>query len=216
MANKGNIEPIGNKFYNISAGDIMHYLENDVLGFRIDADFTRWTGINAAHSYVRMRVVIQAKDLIVNNNVASDDFATRILQQNQTGYELDKDVVKALEPFMYPKNFSYEQLTPEAARHLNSLGVIGPKLDELIRNAQLTLATSPENGRQYFRVYLRPERIISEMLSDPRTGKPDGDIYIRRVTGETSSDFRWLVEQISNVNNVIGTDLSIDQIFAMK
>ena len=214
--NKGNISPIGNKFFSISAGDIMHYLENDVLGFRIDADFTRWTGITPAHSYVRMRTIIQAKDLIVADDINSDDYATRFLQANQVGYKLDKDVIKQLTPFMYPENFSYEQLTPEAARHLNSLGVIGPKLDEIIKYSRLSLATDPATGRQYFRVYLRPERIISDMLANPQTGKPDGDVYIRRVTGETSAEFRWLVEQICTTNNVIASDLSIDQIFAMR
>lgn len=214
--NKGNINPIGNLFYYVTAGDIISYLENDVLGFRVTADFTRWTGISAAHSYVRMRVIFQAKDLIVDDPVLSNDYATRILQQNSVGFKLNEDVTKSIKPYMYPENFTCNNMNPEALRHLNELGVVGSKIEELVKNSKLTLVMDPSTGKQYFRVYLRPERIIHDMLSNPKTNKVDGEVYIRRVTGESSAEFKWLVEQVVNTGNTISTDLSIDQIFAMK
>lgn len=216
MNNKANISPIGNLFYYISAGDIMKYLEDAILGFRVDADFTRWTGVTPAHSYVRMRVIIQAKDLIVTKPDEEMDYATRMLHQNQVNYTMDEDVMKSLTPFMYPENFNYSQLAPETVRHLNEIGVIGSKIDEIIKYSRLTLATDRATGKQYFRVYLRPERIIHDMLTNPETGKLDGEAYIRRVTGENSSEFKWLVEQVVNTGNIISSDLSIDQIFALK
>jgi hypothetical protein len=217
MANKGNIQPISNKFYNITAGDIMNYLENDVLGFRVDGDFTRWTGITPAHSYVRMRVVIQARDIVVNPSTLANDYALRILNENQKGYDLDKRVVDSLKPFMYPEDFDYRSMSPEVIRHLNEIGVIGTKVDEIARFSKLTMVQDPNNpNKRFFRVYLRPERIISEILSDTVTGKPEGELFIRRVTGETSSEFRWLVEEVISSPNIISSDLNIDQIFAMK
>lgn len=216
MNNKSNISPIGNLFYYISAGDIMKYLEDTILGFRVDADFTRWTGIDPAHSYVRMRVIIQAKDIIVTKPDDETDYATRMLHQNQVNYTLDENIVKSLTPFMYPENFNYSQISPEAIRHLNELGVIGSKIDEIKKYSRLSLAVDRATGKQYFRVYLRPERIIHDMLTNPETGKLDGEVYIRRVTGESPSEFKWLVEQVVNTGNIISSDLNIDQIFALK
>lgn len=216
MNNKGNLNPIGNLFYYVTAGDIIHYLENDILGFRVAADFTRWTGISAAHSYVRMRVIMQAKDIIVENDTTTDDYARKILQQNSVGFKLDENVTEALKPYQYPEKFNYTQMSPDAIRHLNELGVIGSKIEEICKNSKLTFVADPSTGKQYFRIYLRPERIIHDMLANPKTNKVDGEVYIRRVTGENSAEFKWLVEQVVNNVNAVSSDLNIDQIFAMK
>ena len=216
MSNKANISPIGNLFYYISAGDIMKHLEDHVLGFRVDADFTRWTGYTPAHSYVRMRVIIQAKDIIVSTPEEEQDYATRLLHMNQVNYTLDKDVVASLKPFMYPEDLNYNKIAPENARHLTEYGVVGPKIDEIIKFSRPSLVTDTTTGKQYYRVYLRPEKIIYDMLSDPTTGKLEGEAYIRRVIGESSAEFKWLVEQVVNSGNIISSDLSIDQIFQMK
>jgi hypothetical protein len=117
---------------------------------------------------------------------------------------------------MYPENFNYSQISPEAIRHLNELGVIGSKIDEIKKYSRLSLAVDRATGKQYFRVYLRPERIIHDMLTNPETGKLDGEVYIRRVTGGSPSEFKWLVEQVVNTGNIISSDLNIDQIFALK
>jgi hypothetical protein len=107
----------------------------------------RWDGFNG-NSYVRMRVVIQAKDLIVDRNDASVDYATRFLMENKRGYSLDKGSLASLEPFMYPKDFTHDQITPESLTHLNMLGVSGERLEELIKYSKLTLVGDPKSGNQ--------------------------------------------------------------------
>lgn len=215
MANKGNIAPTGSLYYKFSSGDIVHYLENDVLGFRIKPDFEKWNGFDNQMSYVRMRVVMQAKDLIVDTNHAND-FVTRFFNDNQKGYQLDKNVISAIEPFMYPRNF--DQLDPESVRHLALYGVNQQRFEELIKFSNLTLVADPKTGKQYFIVYLRPEKIIVDMLKDTKTNKIDGEVYIRRVVtdGDNGNDVKWLVEQITNNTNMFACDLNIDQIFALK
>jgi len=217
MANKGNVKPSG-ETYDFSTGDIVHYLENEVLGFRIKPDFMRWDGYNG-NSYVRMRVVIQAKDLIVDRNDASVDYATRFLMENKKGYSLDKGSLASLEPFMYPKDFTYDQITSESLTHLNLLGVSGERLEELIKYSKLTLVGDPKSGNQYFIVYLRPERIIFDMLRDVKTNKLEGHYqirYVAKIGQEPNTDLIWFVTNNLRANNEFGIDLSMDKLFALK
>ena len=65
-----------------------------------------------------------------------------------------------------------------------------------------------------FRLYLRPERIIYDMLSDPATDKVDGTMSILAVAGTSSDTIRWEVAVERNNGTFSSkTDLSMDQIF---
>ena len=213
--NKASWQPIPNKFYEVSVSDIQRYLEEDILGFKIACDWERWTGVTAFMGYLRMRVVINPKDIEVADS--SNDYVSHVLQKCAIGRTLNKNVVNALKPFMYPQNMNmlYMEQNRDKLRHLNELGVVGPKLDELIRYSQLSLTGNPDTGRQYYRVYLKPEAILFDGLKNADTDKTDGTLYIRRIYGTKQESFRLLVERVLT-DNTVTDDLSVDKIFLLK
>jgi hypothetical protein len=208
ITNKAGIERLPVDRYVISGSMIHTYLENQ-LGFKIGCDFTRWTGVTANHSYVKMRAVMSAKDLCANTQVSSD-FAIRTLQENAVGMQFKDTVKETLEKFMYPANMESMQLTQEAAEEMYKYGLVADRLIEIARYGKLTYV--PQAGM--FRVYLRPERIIADMLSDPETGAIDGNMAITGVFGTESDTIRWEVEITKGgmANTETGI-LSIDKIF---
>lgn len=216
MNTKAGIKPIPNIFCVITAGELVEYLENEILGFRVETDFTRWTGYTPEYSYVRMRVVMQAEDVILANANNSDDYAMRELNKYDAAIPLDDSILKVIQPFMYPSDFDPRLMNPDAIRHLNEIGVIGSKMDEIVKFSKLNLVTDPHSGKRYYLVYLRPEKIINDMLSNPDTGKPDGEVFLRRVYGERSSEFKWLVEVAVKNNKLISGEVDINKLFSMK
>lgn len=208
MANKANITPVPIEHYLISSNDVLAYLENE-LGFKIGADFARWTGVTAWHSYVRMRVVIAPKDIIapVNNN----NYVDKILAENAAGLQFKDHVIGTLEPFMYPKDIAsiLDRNRNEELQRLYQYGLYGDRLKEVVQNAKLNYAK--EAG--YFRIYLRPERIIADMLKDPSTGKIDGNMSIVAVHGTSSETIRWEVEVYKGSTIGVNRDITVDAIF---
>jgi hypothetical protein len=100
-------------------------------------------------------------------------------------------------------------------KHMNELGIVGSKLDELVRYSKLSLTVDQNTGRPYYRVYLRPERILFDGLTNPNTNKIDGTLFIRRIYGKQQEQFRLLVERVLT-NNTVTDDLSVDQIFRLR
>lgn len=204
---KAQIAPMPIEIYKYSTGDLTNYLRNQ-LGFDVAVDYRRWTGITANHSYVRMRVVILPKDIVMP--ITSNNFTDRILNENSAGMTFKKEVLETLKPYMYPANIDQLKAHPETLRHLYEYGVYGDRLEEIIRYAKLDY--SKDAG--FFRLYLRPERIIADMLSDPDTNKIDGQMAITRVLGETQETFQWEIQVTSNTG--LSGDISIDKIFSMN
>ena len=204
---KAGIDPLPIETYKFGTADVTTYLQNQ-LGFPIGVDYCRWTGITANHSYVRMRVVILPKDIIVPQS--NDTFVDRILNENSAGIEFKDTVINTLKPYMYPSNINALRDRPDVLQHLYEYGVYGNRLDEIIKFSKLDY--SREAG--YFRVYLRPERIIADMLTDPDTNKLDANMAITRVFGDTPETFQWEVQVTSNTG-LVG-DISIDRIFGLK
>ena len=213
--NKAGWQPLPNKFYEISVGDIQKYLEDSVLGFKIACDWERWTGITAFNGYLRMRVVINPKDIEVEETRM--DFASKTLREFSAERNLDKNVVDSLKPFMYPDNMQllYMEQNRAMLKHMNELGIVGSKLDELVRYSKISLTIDPNSGRPYYRLYLRPERIIFHGLTNAETDKIDGTLFIRRIYGKQQEQFRVLVERVLT-NNTVTDDLSVDQIFRIR
>lgn len=191
--NKAGIERVPTDTYIISSNDVVEYLQNQ-LGFTVIADFTRWTGISANHSYVRMRTVFSSKDVIVENKGA--DYVDRILKDNSAGIRFDENVIKILKPFMYPSNITSIYSHPEDLNRMYQYGLFGERLEEVVKFAKLTF--SKENN--VFMIYLRPERIIADMLSDPSTNEIDGNMSIVSVHGTNTETLRWEVEVTKNKN----------------
>lgn len=213
--NRAGWQPLPNKFYEISVGDIQKYLEDDVLGFKIDCDWERWTGITSFVGYMRMRVVISPKNIEVP--MQSADYVDRTIREVGGERMLNQTVVNELKPFMFPANMAmlYMDQNRPMLRHMNELGIVGTKLDEIVKYSKLTLARDRDTGRQWYITYLRPERILLHGLTNAETNKIDGKLVIRRIYGEEQKDFKFLLERVMDSNSVTG-DLSVDQVFAMR
>lgn len=206
--NKAGINPIPTDRYIISSNDVINYLENEVLGFKIGYDFTRWTGVTPDHSYVRMRTVFAPKDIVAPTD--NNDYVDRVLNANAASLQFKSNVIELLEPFMYPKSIANLRNHPEDMQRMYQYGLYGDRLDEVINNAQLNY--SKEHG--YFRLYLRPERIIADMLADPATNQINGTMAITAVHGTSSETIRWEVEvSRDNISNISSSDISIDAIY---
>jgi hypothetical protein len=207
--NKAKIERQKVDRYVISSNQVTSYLQNQ-LGFPIGADYTRWTGVTANHSYVRMRVGIANKD-IVAQQATPTNFVGRVLQENVAGVTF-KDVVRdVLKPFMYPENFGPILSDPVKLNEMGIYGLCGNRLDEVIRFSQLAYVQE----QKMWRVYLRPEKIIEDMLSDATTGKIDGSFAITGVFGTESDSIRWEVEitKGGTSNTELGV-ISLDKLFS--
>lgn len=100
----------------------------------------------------------------------------------------------------------------EKLKHLNELGVVGEKLDELVKWSQINYVRDQSTGKDYYRIYLAPEKIVFDGLTNADTGKIDGTLYIRRIYGTKTEQFRLLVERVLT-DNTVTDDLSVDQIY---
>lgn len=190
MPNKGNIEPQKMERYYVSSSKVTEYLQEQ-LGFPIAVDYTRWTGVSQNFNYVRMRVGIRYGDLVAEQNTSSD-YATRQINANSQMLPLKENVVKTLKQYMYldMDRISQELNNDDVKRKFYLYGLHGDRLLELIKFSKLTYIQS----LKMWRVYLRPEEVIRDMLSDPATGKVDGRLDITGVFGTDSDTIRWEVE----------------------
>ena len=204
--NKANIKPIPMDRYIITSSEVVKYLQEQ-LGFNIGADFTRWTGVSADMSYVRMRVVIAPDDIVAKP--ATTDIVDKMLAANAAGIEYQDRVINILKPFMYPENVGDLNNHPEDLERLTRIGLYNERLNDIIKFSKLDLCREVN----LFRVYLRPERIIADMLADPTTNEIDGDMSITAIHGDTSETIRWEVAVTKNKNNFGPATLSMDRLF---
>ena len=185
IVNKSGVQPVPCDRYVITSSMVLKYLQ-DQLGFSVGSDFTRWVGVTPEQSYVRMRVVINPKDIMADSN--SKDYVDRILESKGAGIQFKDTVINTLKPYTF----------------------FGDRYEEISRFAKLSYSSQAN----LFRIYLRPERIIYDMLSDPATDKVDGTMSILAVQGTSSDTIRWEVAVERKGNNFAAkTDLSMDQIF---
>ena len=204
--NKANIKPVPEERYIITSSDVVKYLQ-DQLGFTIASDFTRWTGVSEDRSYVRMRVVFNPVDIIARNT--STDYVDRILSENAAGIRFKDSVIDTIRPFMYPSTVGDLANHPDDLNRLFQIGLYNERLSEIIKYSKLNYCRESN----VFLLYLRPERIIVDMLADPSTNKIDGDLSIIAVHGTTSETTRWDVSVTKNKNSFGTTDISIDALF---
>lgn len=208
--NKANIERQKIDRYIISSNQITAYLQNQ-LGFPICADFTRWTGVTANHSYIRMRVGIANKD-IAAAQTAPHGFVERVLRENAAGITFKSNVIDTLKPYMYPEDLRPIVNNPEKLQEMTKYGVHQEHLEEIARLSQLAYVPNSK----MWRLYLRPERIIRDMLSDVDTGEVDGTLKITGVFGSDSDTIRWEVEIVKGgmSNTELGV-ISMDRLFSV-
>ena len=207
IINKGNLKPIPTTKYEIMTGDVVKYLQ-DQLGFGVCCDFTRWTGVTIDHSYVRMRVVFSPNDIISRST--SRDYVDRVLEQNAAGMMFKDNVIDTLKPYLYPTGMEQLRNHPDVIEKLYKLGVYNERFAEIMRFSTMQYC----RDRNVFCIYLRPERIITDMLSDPSTGEVDGKLEIVAVYGTTSDTIKWIVNVTKSTNGMpFGTNISVDAVF---
>ncbi len=207
IVNKSGVQPVPCDRYVITSSMVLKYLQ-DQLGFSVGSDFTRWVGVTPEQSYVRMRVVINPKDIMADSN--SKDYVDRILESKGAGIQFKDTVINTLKPYTYPDNVGLVQKSQEDIDRMYLIGIFGDRYEEISRFAKLSYSSQAN----LFRIYLRPERIIYDMLSDPATDKVDGTMSILAVQGTSSDTIRWEVAVERKGNNFAAkTDLSMDQIF---
>lgn len=207
VVNKAGIQPIPTDRYIITTSDVIKFLQ-DQLTFGVAADFTRWTGVSPDLSYVRMRVVFSPNDIVADTS--SKDYVDRVLAENAAGIMFKDTVINTLKPYMYPETTSDVRNNPEDLQRLYQIGVFDNRLDEILVHSKLNYCREAN----VFRLYLRPERIIADMLTDPNTGKIDGEMSILTVYGTSSETIRWEVAVTKNRNTFAGSNqMSVDAIF---
>lgn len=207
VINKAAIQPIPSDRYMITTSDVQKYLQ-DELGFEIRCDFTRWTGMSPDKSYVRMRVVLFPDDIIAKRTM--DDYADIVLAGAGAGNSFKNTVIDTLTPFMYPDTIGDLYNHPDDIKRLADMGVYQERLFDIVSNAKLNYCREAN----LFRLYLRPERIITDMLADPKTNKVKGHMDIIGVYGTTSETIRWEVAVTKNKNSFGNiNDLNMDAIF---
>lgn len=210
IANKANIQPIPTDRYVITSSDVVKYLQNQ-LGFTFICDFTRWTGISPDKSYVRMRAVFQPDDVIAKRT--SSGYVDAVLASTASDLQFKSAVMDTLKPFMYPSTIGDIWNHPEDLKRLAEMGLVQERLMDLVANAKLNYCKDVN----LFRLYLRPERIIADMLADPASNEVKGHMEIIGVYGTTSETIRWEVAVTSTKNSFNElSDISLDAIFGQK
>lgn len=209
--NKAGISPIPTVKYRITTSDVVKYL-HDQLGFRLAGyDFTRWVGVDTSSGYVRMRVVFFPEDIVAKSG--SKDYVDRVLEANASNIMFKDTVINTLKPFMYPPSTRDIYNHPEELQRMYELGIFGDRLDDIVKNMSLNFCAEAN----LFRLYLRPERIIKDMLCDPKTNQIDGEMHIVDVDGNTSETIRWDVIIAKSRTDFIGnSNLSLNAIYNSK
>ncbi len=211
VINKAGIQPIPTDRYIITGSEVIKHL-NDQLGFGVGYDFTRWTGVSPDLSYVRMRVIFNPKDIIAETTT-SKDYADRKLAEFSAGLTFKDTVIDTLKPFMYPANLADVRNRPDDLQRLYTIGVFDDRLNEMIQHAKLNYCQEAN----VFRLFLRPERIIADMLKDPSTNEIDGNMSIVTVYGTSSETIRWDVAVTHGTKSFDGNGaMSIDAIFNQR
>jgi hypothetical protein len=110
---------------------------------------------------------------------------------------------------MYPKIDESLAQDQEAIQRMYKIGLFGERLMEVARYSELDYCEQ----KGVWRLYLAPEKIIVDMLSDPKTGKPNGDLSIITVLGTSSESIRWEVSVSRKTNVLANTDLSVEAVY---
>lgn len=203
--NKAGIKPIPVEQFVITGAMVTEYLERE-LGCRVMTDYARWTGPNATNSYVRMRCVFDPRDVQVAD--PSSDYVATFLGQQNADIKFRDTIMNVLKPFMYPDNILDIMNDPRNADSLIQRGIFGDRAKELVQYSKF------EYSKEYgcWKVYLRPERIIFDMLKNPSTNKIDGNAAIVAVTGTTSDTMQWLIT-VADKGRTSTSAVDMDAIF---
>lgn len=214
---KSGIQELKVQLYNPSQDDVTRYLQNNILGLKIVTDYERWEGANG-NAYIRMRLAINAKD-IASDETLGEDLVSRLLRQDGSPYLFKKKVIDAIKPFMFPDNMMNILQMPDVIETLAKKGIHGQNLKKIIQFSKPQF--SHDTSGDWFCIYLRPERILEDMVKDPKTDKTAGEFQILSVKGgnATNDGYKEPISWVAIVDNrkaavAAGNyDVSVDSIF---
>ena len=206
MANKANIERIQKDIYPITCAMIRKYLEEQVLGFKLHGlDVKKWNSPNGRAAYAVIRISMFAKDVAIQRNITN--YVDKVLAEESMYDELDKTVTDGLAPFMFPENIAQAKQSYETRGKLWERGIESEKLYAIIQFSQIRRV---KKYNMYI-CYLRPEKIIEQMLEDPATNKIDGSFGIpySNMYGTNEQDFIWypVISHDGEVNEPVSLDV---------
>lgn len=208
---KGNVKFTHYDGATISSEQLVDHLCNEVLGFQVtDAEFLTLHGVNGTGCSVILSVAISAEDIVKKS--ANTDYFTDFLAKNSTGTDFDQEVIKALEPFMFPSKEGWQKLlsNPEKVNDLASVGLVGENLQFV---ANFSRFRRSDTYGQYV-IVLNTETLIRDYLADPATGLVDGTLSIESVNGEKSPGITWDVIIKRDKTRTSINDVSMEAIFA--
>lgn len=219
MTLNGNITEIPVKFYRITASDIVRHLQ-DKLGFPVQADFRVWDNRadwekpgNVSKCYVIMRAIFRPEDVTVAQS--SSSYMERLVNNLGSGIQFQSDVMDVLNPLMFPQNMSKVQFMPDQLQRLATMGIYGHRLEELMRRPNMFY--DQINGR--YGVYLRPERIITNMFIDVDANRPAGKVDIIQVQDAAQAEaIQWGCLLWTGSGSVAMSDygVTIDDVFGQE
>lgn len=215
---KSHLTEIPVKHARISSSDVVAHLQ-DLLGFGFDCDFilcdnrADWEKpMTTNKCYVIMRTVFRPEDITVE--ATSSDYADRILKATGAATQFKQNVIKTLEPFMFPENMAQVDRMPEKLQQLAEQGIAGSRLDELKRRPRLFY----DQVNQRFGLYLRPECIIKDIVArhyGDENGVFKGVMGFGYLSGDNqnAAAITWGVNIYENMSNT-PSGVTIDAVFA--
>lgn len=186
---KGGIKKIPTDLYMVSGAEIIEYLEKQVLGFEIGANFKACPSNDPLQRFIIMRVGMHAEDIIVQDT--SDSYASRVLAAHGTGAKINEAIIESLKPFMFSpeiRNYGRTKSDQELQR-LAALGVTGEVFNEIAQYGGWTY----NQDKNQFGIYLDPAKIALDMLKDPSTDAIDGVMDIIAVGGYSSDTMTYYI-----------------------
>lgn len=192
---KGEVDSIPIRLFSFSEHDLTRHLMNKVLHCKLQAAYDRYDGIPGM-PYVIMKVVIPASAAIERLEIGNGQIANMI-RQDGGNVRFKSSMIKDLRPFRFPKFVSDGSILkmPKERDLMIRRGVVGPALEDLIRFSRLCYSTDGAND--YVCIFLRPERIIVDMLKDKYSDKQFGEVTIESIKGgQRYSDNQTATEPI--------------------
>lgn len=214
MATKANLKELPIEHYAITTSEVVQYLQ-DQLGFAFDCDFALWDNRaewekpSVTHKcFVIMRAVFRREDITVQDSTT--DYVGQVMKATGAGMNFKDTVIKTLRPFMFPANMSSVRQRPDVQARLAEQGIAGSRLEELMRRPGLFY----DQTNDRFGLYLRPERIIYDMLCDPGTNSLNGTMAFGYVSDSKNAEaIRWGVNVYHNSVMSSPSGVSIDAVF---
>lgn len=203
---KGGAKPTHWEQFNVSADQLANYLAKDVLGIPVRADFVTCHG-TAGGCFVIMNISIENDDL--TSAPQPGNYVDNFLSKNSAGILFKQDVIKAIEPFMFPEDYTKIVTDPIKMKALADIGICGAAFEQIRRFCRFRKS----EAYNAWVISLNTENLIRDFFADPTTGKVEGDLKITAVTGERAPGIQWEIFINRDSTKTIDTTVSVDTIF---